>query len=109
MYTFATLLKGRTEFAIHLPFDFEAVQERTGYRFNTNLHAEAARRLGARPARGEPDATVDIRLAEWISAHKRHLYTQAWIDLLAEELSTPEGFLAATGKHPVTISHAEEN
>ena len=87
----------------------KAVQERTGYRFNTNLHAEAARRLGARPARGEPDATVDIRLAEWISAHKRHLYTQAWIDLLAEKLSTPEGFLAATGKHPVPISNGEQS
>ena len=86
----------------------KVVQERTGYRFNTNLHAEAARRLGARPARGEPDATIDIRLAEWISAHKRHLYTPAWNDLLADKLSTPEGFLEATGKQPVEISHEEE-
>ena len=70
----------------------KAVQERTGYRFNTNLHAEAARRLGARPPRGEPDRTLDIRLAEWISAHKRHLYTQVWIDLLVDKFSTPEGF-----------------
>ena len=79
----------------------KVVQERTGYCFNTNLHAVAARRLGARPRRGEPDATIDIRLAEWISAHKRHLYTQAWIDLLSKKLSTPEGFLEATGKYPV--------
>ena len=79
----------------------KAVQERTGYRFNTNLHAEAARRLGARPPRGEPDRTLDIRLAEWISAHKRHLYTQAWIDLLVDKFSTPDGFFEATGKHPV--------
>lgn len=86
----------------------EIVQERTGFRFNTNLHAEAGRRLGARPARGEPDATVDIRLAEWISAHKRHLYTQAWIELLVERLSTREGFYEATGKYPLPNENPED-
>jgi len=98
---FLVLPKGYTARPNILPTEvIKAVQERTGYRLNTTLHAEAARRLGARPPRGEPDATVDIRLAEWISAHKRHLYTQAWIDLLVDELSTPEGFLEATGKQP---------
>ena len=107
---YLVLPKGYTTRPNILPTEVvKAVQERTGYRFNTKLHAEAARHLGARPARGESDATVDLRLAEWISAHKRHLYTQTWIDLLVEELSTPEGFLEATGKHPVPIKHAEES
>ena len=74
------------------------VQRRTSFRFDTNLHAEAARRLGARPKRGQPDDTVDIRLAEYISALKAYLYTQAWIDLLCEKCVTPEGFFEATGK-----------
>lgn len=98
------LPKGYTARPNILPTEVvKAVQERIGYRFNTNLHAEAARRLGARPRKGEPEATLDIRLAEWISAHKRHLYTQTWIDLLVEKLSTPEGFREATGKDPVPI------
>ena len=101
---YLVLPKGYTTRPSILPTEVvKAVQERTGYRFNTNLHAEAARRLGARPPRDEPDATVDIRLAEWISAHKRHLYTRAWIDLLSDKLSTPEGFLEATGRNPVPV------
>lgn len=60
------------------------VSERTQWRFDTNLHAEAARRLGARPPKGEPERTVDLRWAEYISAHKRHLYTPAWVAHLAE-------------------------
>jgi hypothetical protein len=76
------------------------VSARTGWRFDTNLHAEAARRLGARPARGEPERTVDLRWAEYIGAHKRHLYTPAWVERLVEELATPKGFEDATGKEP---------
>ena len=107
---YLVLPKGYTKRPNLLPTEVVmVVQERTGYRFNTILHAEAGRRLGARPPRGEPDATVDIRLAEWISAHKRHLYTPAWIDLLVEKLSTPEGYLEATGKHPVEISRDDRH
>ena len=107
---YLVLPKGYTARPSILPTEVvKAVQERTGYRFNTNLHAEAARRLGARPPRGESDATVDIRLAEWISAHKRHLYTQAWIDLLSEKLSTPEGFLEATGRDPAPVERHGES
>ena len=105
---YLVLPKGYTARPNILPTEVvKIVQERTGLRFNTNLHAEAGRRLGARPARGEPNATVDIRLAEWISAHKRHLYTQAWIDLLVEKLSTPDGFYEATGKYPVPMEETE--
>ena len=101
---FLVLPKGYTTRPSILPTEVvRTVQERTGFKFNTNLHAEAARRLGARPPQGEPDATVNIRLAEWISAHKRHLYTEAWIELICERLSTPGGFLEATGKSPIPV------
>lgn len=101
---FLVLPKGYTARPNILPTDVvRIVQDRTGFRFNTNLHAEAGRRLGARPARGAIEATVDIRLAEWISAHKRHLYTQQWIELLCQKLATPEGFREVTGKDPVPV------
>ncbi|MEM8710831.1 MAG: DUF3644 domain-containing protein [Planctomycetota bacterium] len=79
------------------------VTRRTGFRFNTQQHLLAARALGARPPAGEPEATVDIRYAEYITSFKRHLYSQAWIDRLVEELSTAEGFEAITGKPPVAV------
>lgn len=75
------------------------VQRRTGYRFHTGLHAEAARRLGARPASGEDDRTVDIRYAEYITSFKRYLYSQAWIDYLVDKCSSLEGFAEATGRN----------
>ena len=73
------------------------VQRRTGYKFHANLHAQVSRKLGVRPGRGEPEATQDIKYAEYITSFKRYLYSQAWIDLLAEKLSTPEGFAELTG------------
>jgi hypothetical protein len=48
----------------------------------------------------EPERTVDLRWAEYISAHKRHLYTPAWVEHLVQELASPKGFEAATGKAP---------
>lgn len=80
------------------------VERRTGFRFNSNLHADAARKLGARPPKGEPDRTVDLRFAEYITSFKRYLYSQAWVDHLVTEISTHEGFLAATGKEPLLVN-----
>ncbi len=74
------------------------VQRRTGYKFNTNLHAEAARRLDVRPPRGEQDKTLKIEYAELVTAFNQFAYTQAWIDLLVEKLSDPESFERTTGK-----------
>ena len=77
------------------------VRRRTGFKFDTNLHAEAARRLGVRSPRGAPDRTCDIRYAEWLSSFKQYQYTQMWIDRLVEACSDEAGFLATTGKAPV--------
>ncbi|MCY3662495.1 MAG: hypothetical protein OXH28_06675 [bacterium] len=79
------------------------VERRTGYAFNTNLHAQVSRMLGIRPGRDEPDRTLDIKYAEYITSFKRYLYSQAWIDLLVDKLSTPEGFTDLTGVPPVQI------
>lgn len=79
------------------------VIRRTGFKFHSILHAETARRLGARPPQGQEEATVDLRYAEYITSFKRYLYSQAWIDLLVEKLGTKEGFLEATGKEPVRV------
>lgn len=74
------------------------VQRRTGCRLTSQQHANAARSLGVRPQRGEDDGTTDLRFAEYISSFKRYLYTQAWIDRLVKELSTPEGLRSVTGR-----------
>lgn len=74
------------------------VKRRTGFKFHSQLHAAAARSLGAWPANGEATATQDIRYAEYIVAHKRWVYSQAWIDHLVSELSDPGKFEEITGK-----------
>lgn len=38
-----------------------------------------------------------------ISSVKRHLYNQAWVDLLAERLATSDEFERTTGKPAVKI------
>ena len=81
----------------------DEVQRRTGFKLNTNQHAYLTRTLGVRPNRGEPDETLDIKFAEYITSFKRYLYSQAWIDLLVGKLSTPEEFEELTGVPPVRI------
>ena len=81
----------------------EEVQRRTGYKLNTNQHAQVSRTLGVRAGRGEPDVTLAIKYAEYITSFKRYLYSQAWIDLLVDKLSTPEEFEDLTGVPPVQI------
>ena len=80
------------------------VQRRTSFKFDTNLHAEAARRLGVRPAKGEPDRTCNIQYADFVASFKQYQYTQAWIDRLVEESATDEGFRRATGRAPLACN-----
>jgi len=81
----------------------DEVKRRTGFKFNTQMHAAAARRLGAWPAEGRADTTVELRFAEYITSFKRYLYSQAWIDHLVAELSDPGRFAEITGKPAVLI------
>ncbi len=46
-------------------------------------------------------------LAEYITSFGRYLYSQAWIDELAEKLREPESFETITGKPPVPVEGAE--
>jgi hypothetical protein len=79
------------------------VQRRTGFKFDTNLHAEAARKLDVRPPKGQPDRTCDIRYAEYVSSFKQYQYTQLWIDRLVEACTDETGFLTTTGKTAVHL------
>lgn len=76
------------------------VQRRTGHRFNSLQHAEAARQLGARPPRGDVDSTINLRFAEYITSFKRYLYSQAWIDELVKEFQDSDNFERITGTPP---------
>ena len=88
-----------THAAMHV---IEEVKRRTGFRFNTQMHAAAARKLGAWPSDGKADTTVELRFAEYITSFKRYLYSQAWIDHLVAELTDAGRFAEITGKleHP---------
>jgi hypothetical protein len=79
----------------------EAVRDRIPYRFTVTMHTAAARNLKVRPPKGATDeTTTDPKYCEYVGSVKRHLYNQAWLDRLVGELSTPEGFRAATGVEP---------
>ncbi|MCY4037556.1 MAG: hypothetical protein OXF64_08915 [bacterium] len=64
----------------------DEVHRRTGHKLNTNEHAHLSRELGVRPGRDEPDKTLNIGYAEYITSFKRYLYSQAWVDLLVDRL-----------------------
>lgn len=80
------------------------VTRRTGYRFHYNHHSAVARKLGAWPQPGEPGGTVDEQLAEYNTAFKAWLYSQAWIDLLVERLADPRSFADLTGYPAILIA-----
>ncbi|MGI8792224.1 MAG: DUF3644 domain-containing protein [Acidimicrobiales bacterium] len=78
----------------------EAVSDRIPYRFTIRMHTLVARNLKARPlAEGDQTAT-DQRYCEYVTSVKRHLYSQAWVDRLVDELSTEDGFRRATNGAP---------
>lgn len=85
------------------------VQSRIPFRFTVNMHATATRRLKVRPeAKAADQGTTDPRFCEYVPAVKLHLYNQAWVDRLVEQLSTPEGFLEAIGTEPLVADGPQE-
>ena len=97
------LTKPTTRLSVRATQVIEEVRRRTGYKFNTNQHAQVSRKLGVRPCRGEADGTLDVKYAEYVTSFKQYLYSQAWIDLLVDKLSTPEGFAGLLGAPPIRI------
>jgi hypothetical protein len=78
-----------------------AVSDRIPYRFTVTMHTAVARRLKVRPEKDALDETAtDPKYCEYVGSVKRHLYNQAWVDRLVSELSSPDGFRAATGVEP---------
>ncbi|HVL38854.1 MAG TPA: DUF3644 domain-containing protein [Fimbriimonadaceae bacterium] len=76
------------------------VEERISFRFNANQHAVAARALKVRPPKDGDQEATDLRYCEYVGAVKRHLYNEAWVNRLVEELSTAEGFKRVVGVDP---------
>lgn len=79
------------------------VERRTGYKFNTNMHARVGRALGVRSPKGEPEETRDANYAEYFEKLRRHLYSRAWIERLASEMANPERFEELTGCPAVRV------
>ena len=84
-----------------------AVQSRTGHKLNWNSHADLARVQGVRPERDEPDCTLNPKYAEYVGSFKSYLYSQAWVELLVERLSAPDGIAGLTG--PRTSADGADN
>lgn len=78
----------------------EAVGDRIPYRFTMPMHTAASRQLGVRPGPGDDQTETDPRYCEYVTSVKRHLYNDAWVNRLVDELSTPDGFHTATGYEP---------
>lgn len=78
----------------------EMVSDRIPFRFTIRMHALATRNLKARPPAVGDQTATDPRYCEYVTSVKRHLYSQAWIDRLVEELSTEDGFRSAIGEEP---------
>lgn len=78
----------------------EAVSDRIPYRFTIRMHTAVARQLNARPPADGDQTTTDPRYCEYVTSVKRHLYSQAWVDRLVEELSVEDGFRRAVGEDP---------
>lgn len=81
----------------------DEVKKRIPFRFSTADHAAVARYLKVRPERGQADASLDELFCEYVSAAKIYVYNQRWVDRVVEQVSTPEGFRAATGREPSPI------
>ena len=77
------------------------VKRRIPFTFNTNDHAAVGRHLGVRAARGDRDRTFDAQFCEYLEPAKMYVYTRSWIGSVVDAVSTEEGFLEATGRHPV--------
>ena len=82
----------------------DAVSDRISYRFTMRMHTVAARKLKARPPADEDQTATDPRYCEYVTSVKRHLYSQAWVDRLVDELSTEEGFRRVIGEGAVPRS-----
>ncbi|WP_419554622.1 hypothetical protein [Candidatus Poriferisodalis sp.] len=83
------------------------VRDMTGLRFTAAMHAEVARALGVRPPKGQPDRTMRLSYAEYLTSYKGYLYTPAWVERLVKQFSAPGRFEELTGTSPIKIDDAD--
>lgn len=74
------------------------VQAKLPHKFSVHAHSGAWHHYKVRPAAGAPKpAATDSRYCVFDSAHSDYLYTEAWIEKLAGELSDSGKFEEVTG------------
>ncbi|MYB89163.1 MAG: DUF3644 domain-containing protein [Proteobacteria bacterium] len=72
------------------------------YQMNMAMHTDAWRHYKVRPSSNADDPKkTRSEYCLYDKAHGDYLYTQAWVDMLAVELSSAEGFVAVTGRKPL--------
>jgi hypothetical protein len=81
-----------------------AVEERIPYRFGHSCEFPLVwKKLAVRPptsSRGKARKKTDERYCAYDEAHDDYVYTKAFVDLICEKCSTPEGFQDFVGKVP---------
>ena len=77
------------------------VAERLPFRFTADTHTRAWKYFKVRPPSGaaEPEAT-DQRYCRWDRLMRGHGYTQAWVEMLVEQLSIEEQYEVVVGVRP---------
>ena len=76
----------------------EALKKRVPYLVTHHVHASAWKKYGVRPGKGSlaPEKTKQ-QYCVYDPAHRDYLYTSAWIELLARDLSDPAKYEEVTG------------
>jgi hypothetical protein len=71
------------------------VAERSGRRFTGHNHTQAWRKYGARPRRGDQQPhNTNKDYCIYHAAHGDYTYSENWIDFLAAEIATDDGYAA---------------
>jgi len=86
-----------------------AVDARLPYKFGIAQFVRAWQREGVRPPEGDPHPERTRQdFCVYDRAHRDYLYTQAFVDHLAERSGTAAGFREVTGMDPVLKTNSEE-
>lgn len=77
----------------------ERVGARIPFRFSTRAHTAATYALGLREKAEQQSSAsyTDTRYCEWVSAVKRYLYNELWVERLVAELQDADRFKQLTG------------
>lgn len=78
----------------------EAIAGRLPFAFSVTTHATVARNLEIRPPAGEPHRSLNEDYCRYDRTTRKFGYTRRWVNRVVDELSTVEGYRAATGREP---------